>query len=163
MSELIVKPGDSLKGEISVPGDKSISHRAVMIGAIAEGETVVKGFLKSADCLATIDCFRMLGTEIIMTNDELRMSNEGQIIIRGKGLKGLKKAEETLNVGNSGTTMRLLSGILAGQAFETIITGDSSIQKRPMMRIVGPLREMGAEISGNEKNSNTNQALNGTA
>ncbi len=139
-----------LKAEIHVPGDKSISHRAIMIGALAKGETVINGFLASEDCLATVECFRKLGIEIRVTprrcSEQVRNAN--RVIIKGKGLKGLKKPNGILDVGNSGTTIRLLSGILAGQPFETTITGDESIQKRPMMRIVGPLREMGAKISG---------------
>ncbi|MBU0501924.1 MAG: 3-phosphoshikimate 1-carboxyvinyltransferase [Candidatus Margulisbacteria bacterium] len=148
---LKVKKANKIRGEITVPGDKSISHRAIMLGSLATGETLVKGFLPSADCLATIDCFRKMGIAIEMTNDKGQMSNEGKIIIRGKVLRGLEKPKSVLNVGNSGTTIRLLSGILAGQGFSSEITGDSSIQKRPMMRIVKPLREMGAAISGKGK------------
>ena len=146
MVNLIVNPTSGVKTEISVPGDKSISHRAVMIGALANGDTVINGFLTGADCQATIKCFRKMGIEVQIGND--------QIIVKGKGLKGLKEAKEALDVGNSGTTMRLMLGILAGQNFTSQINGDSSIQKRPMMRVVGPLREMGASISGQVRGEN---------
>ncbi|MBU0671616.1 MAG: 3-phosphoshikimate 1-carboxyvinyltransferase [Candidatus Margulisbacteria bacterium] len=147
MTNLIVKPSKGIKGEIHIPGDKSISHRAIMIGSLAKGETIINGFLPSADCLATVECFRKLGIDIQMTNG-------CKIIIDGKGLKGLRQTKELLDVGNSGTTIRLISGILAGQPFLTKITGDESIQKRPMMRIVRPLREMGAGIVGHVKKDN---------
>jgi len=147
MTHLVVKPADKITGEIHVPGDKSISHRVIMLGALAKGETVVKGFLPSGDCLATVECFRKLGIEMEsrMLNVERRAQ---ELIIRGKGRRGLSQPKGILNVGNSGTTIRLMTGILAGQDFSSEITGDSSIQKRPMMRIVKPLREMGANIEG---------------
>ncbi|MBU1026922.1 MAG: 3-phosphoshikimate 1-carboxyvinyltransferase [Candidatus Margulisbacteria bacterium] len=148
MDSLFVSPLKKIKAEIHVPGDKSISHRAVMLGALAKGETVINGFLASADCLATVECFRKLGVEIE------RLKDGGPLAIKGKGLKGLKGTKEVLNVGNSGTTMRLMAGILAGQPFTTKITGDESIQKRPMMRVVKPLREMGASIDGRQENDN---------
>ncbi|MCM1087764.1 MAG: 3-phosphoshikimate 1-carboxyvinyltransferase [Muribaculaceae bacterium] len=128
-----------LRGEITIPGDKSISHRAVMFGAIANGLTEVKNFLQGADCLSTIDCFRRLGIEIENTPDK--------ISIHGKGLHGLQAPDTILDAGNSGTTTRLISGILAAQPFETTLTGDASIQKRPMRRIMEPLSMMGADIS----------------
>lgn len=126
------------KGEITVPGDKSISHRAVMLGALAEGTTNIKGFLKGADCLSTIDCFRAMGIDIEVT-DEI-------ITVHGKGLHGLEKPSQTLYTGNSGTTTRLLCGILSGQNFDCEITGDASICKRPMGRVTKPLALMGANI-----------------
>lgn len=125
-------------GEITVPGDKSISHRAVMLGALAEGTTKIKGFLKGADCLSTIDCFRAMGIDIDVTDET--------ITVYGKGLYGLKKPSQTLYTGNSGTTTRLLCGILSGQDFDCEITGDNSICKRPMGRVTKPLALMGAEI-----------------
>lgn len=128
-----------LRGEITIPGDKSISHRAVMFGAIANGLTEVKNFLQGADCLSTIDCFRKLGIEIENTPDK--------ISIHGKGLHGLQVPDTILDAGNSGTTTRLISGILAAQPFETTLTGDASIQKRPMRRIMEPLSMMGADIT----------------
>ncbi|MCM1040271.1 MAG: 3-phosphoshikimate 1-carboxyvinyltransferase [Ruminococcus sp.] len=128
-----------LHGEVTIPGDKSISHRAVMFGAIANGTTEVTNFLQGADCLSTIDCFRRLGIEIENTSEK--------IIIHGKGLRGLLAPSSVLDTGNSGTTTRLISGILAAQPFETTLTGDASIQKRPMRRIMEPLSLMGADIS----------------
>lgn len=128
-----------LKGEITIPGDKSISHRAVMFGALSKGTTEVTNFLQGADCLSTIDCFRRLGVEIENTTNK--------ILVHGKGLHGLKKSDSILDVGNSGTTTRLISGILAGQNFETILNGDDSIQSRPMKRIMEPLKLMGADIT----------------
>lgn len=130
-----------IKGELQVPGDKSISHRAVMLGSIANGTTVVKGFLMGDDCLNTIACFKEMGIDI-------EVGDDNRVIIHGKGLKGLKAPAGPLYVGNSGTTIRLLSGILAGQPFEVTITGDQSIKRRPMGRVIEPLRLMGARISG---------------
>lgn len=125
-------------GQIKVPGDKSISHRAVMLGSLANGITEISGFLKGADCLSTIDCFRKMGINIDINGEN--------VTVRGNGLRGLKKPNEMLYTGNSGTTTRLLCGILAGQNFDTSITGDASIQKRPMGRVVKPLSMMGAKI-----------------
>ena len=129
----------SLKGEVTIPGDKSISHRAVMFGSLAEGTTEVTNFLQGADCLSTISCFRKLGIQIENTAD--------RILIHGKGLHGLSESSETLDTGNSGTTTRLISGILAGQSFTTFLNGDASIQTRPMKRIMTPLSMMGADIT----------------
>ncbi len=128
----------SVKGEITVPGDKSISHRAVMLGALADGTTHISGFLKGADCLSTIDCFRKMGIDIEVDGNN--------VTVHGKGLHGLKKPSEMLYTGNSGTTTRLLCGILSGQPFDTSITGDASICKRPMGRVTKPLSLMGADI-----------------
>ena len=128
-----------LKGTVSVPGDKSISHRGIMFGSIADGTTEIHNFLPGADCLATIRCFRTLGIEI---------EQEGStVIVHGKGLHGLSAPSHILDVGNSGTTTRLLSGILAGQPFESKLSGDESLNSRPMKRIIGPLTQMGADIS----------------
>lgn len=129
----------SLKGEISIPGDKSISHRAVMFGALSQGTTEVTNFLQGADCLSTIDCFRKMGIEIENTKE--------RILIHGKGLHGLSAPACELDTGNSGTTTRLISGILSGQNFEVTLNGDASIQKRPMKRIMEPLSQMGANIT----------------
>ena len=128
----------SLKGDVVVPGDKSISHRSVILGSIAEGETSVEGFLAGEDCLASIDCFKKLGVDI--------KRNKTKVTIKGVGLNGLKKSEDVLYVGNSGTTIRIMSGILAAQPFISIVDGDDSIRKRPMKRVIEPLREMGALI-----------------
>ncbi|WP_036612946.1 3-phosphoshikimate 1-carboxyvinyltransferase [Oribacterium sp. P6A1] len=130
-----------LRGELTVPGDKSISHRAVMLGALSEGTTHVKGFLNGADCLSTIGCFRNLGIDIELSEDET------EVTIHGKGLQGLNACNGTLDCGNSGTTTRLISGILSAQNFDSELTGDESIQKRPMKRIMKPLGEMGADIT----------------
>ena len=135
----------SLKGEITVPGDKSISHRGVMFGAISEGITELTGFLDGADCRSTIGCFKAMGIDIIQNNDH--------VIINGKGLNGLSKPSAMLDVGNSGTTTRLISGILAGQKFISSLNGDESIQKRPMGRIITPLTSMGAHIKSIKDNS----------
>lgn len=135
-----IKRAVSLNGSVTVPGDKSISHRAVMLGALAEGTTHIKGFLPGADCISTINCFRSLGIEI--------QSNGDIIEVHGKGLYGLKQSEKMLYTGNSGTTTRLLCGILSGQSFDSSVTGDASICRRPMKRVTEPLSEMGAKIDG---------------
>lgn len=142
-----------LKGEITVPGDKSISHRAVMFGSIADGITHVQNFLPGEDCLSTISCFRSLGAEINQSGSE--------VTIVGKGLGGLKKPSKTLYVGNSGTTIRLMLGILSGLPFESCLEGDESIAKRPMTRVTVPLSEMGAAISGRNKGEFTPLTVKG--
>ncbi len=148
----------SLHGKIKVPGDKSISHRSVMLGAISRGETRVRGFLKSADCLATIDCFRKLGITIEEVEDnDVPAGTFSQprqlLVIHGKGLHGLRAPEGViLDAKNSGTTVRLLSGILAGQNFSSEITGDRSLQKRPMGRIMKPLSAMGISVDSVHQN-----------
>lgn len=134
-----------LKGEIEIPGDKSISHRAIMFGSLAKGTTEVTHFLQGADCLSTISCFQKLGIEIENTQEK--------IIIHGKGLQGLSVPTDILDCGNSGTTTRLISGILSGQNFTSTLTGDASIQKRPMKRIMDPLRQMGADITSVHDNN----------
>ncbi len=143
----------SLTGEITVPGDKSISHRSVMFGAIAEGDTTVTGFLLGDDCLNTVSCFRQMGIEIEQTGEKL--------IIHGKGLNGLKEPKEVLDVGNSGTTIRLLMGILAGCDFHSTVIGDESIGKRPMTRVTKPLSEMGARIEGRQNGEFTPLSIRG--
>ena len=128
----------SLRGTLTIPGDKSISHRAVMFGSLAKGTTKITGFLEGADCLSTIACFRKMGITIERNNTE--------VLVHGKGLHGLCTPSEILDVGNSGTTTRLISGILAGQSFVSELNGDASIQSRPMKRIMTPLLAMGADI-----------------
>lgn len=146
--------GTGLRGEIRVPGDKSISHRSVMLGSIARGTTEIRHFLQGADCLSTISCFREMGVEI---------ENQGDtVIVRGKGLRGLKKPERVLDCGNSGTTTRLISGILAPQDFDVTLTGDASIQKRPMKRIIAPLSQMGAKIRSVKGNDCAPLAITGS-
>lgn len=133
-----IKKQTNLRGELTVPGDKSISHRAVMFGSLAQGTTKITHFLEGADCLSTISCFRKMGIDI--------ERNASEILVHGKGLHGLSAPSETLDVGNSGTTTRLISGILAGQSFTSELNGDASIQSRPMKRIMTPLLSMGADI-----------------
>ncbi|MBS4540114.1 3-phosphoshikimate 1-carboxyvinyltransferase [Clostridium sp. D2Q-11] len=136
-----IKGGNiSLNGEIDAPGDKSISHRAIMLGAISEGKTVIYNFLLGDDCINTINCFKDMGVNIEVDNTK--------VVIEGVGLNGLKKPVKELYVGNSGTTIRIISGILSGLDFKSTITGDKSIQKRPMKRIIEPLSQMGANIKG---------------
>ena len=125
-----------LKGEIYVPGDKSISHRAIMFSSIAKGNTLIKGFLKAEDTMSTVKCFENMGVEILLKKED--------VLVKGVGKYGLNAPTQILNVGNSGTTMRLISGILAGQKFESNLDGDNSIRKRPMKRIIDPLSQMGA-------------------
>ena len=144
---------NTLKGTVTVPGDKSISHRSIMFGALAKGTTRVTNFLQGADCLSTIDCFRKLGIEIENRPDE--------ILIHGKGLHGLAAPDSCLDVGNSGTTTRLMSGILAAQKFSSKINGDASIQKRPMRRIMTPLSMMGADIKSELGNDCAPLIING--
>ncbi len=134
-----------LKGHIYVPGDKSISHRSVMFGALAQGTTEITGFLKGADCLATIDCFKKLGIQI--EHSQRPLNGVPTITVHGKGIHGLSAPTSTLYTGNSGTTTRLIAGILAAQPFDSMLTGDASIEKRPMNRIIKPLRQMGADIT----------------
>lgn len=131
-----------LKGTFELIGDKSISHRAIMFSSIAKGQTKITNFLMGQDCLSTISCFRKLGVDIEV--------NKYDVIVKGVGLKGLKKPEDILYVGNSGTTIRLLSGILAGNKFESTLIGDESISKRPMKRVTDPLRKMGCKIEGKD-------------
>ena len=133
-----IKKVNKLNGTLAIPGDKSISHRAVMFGSLAEGTTGITNFLEGADCLSTISCFQKMGINI--------ENNNGEILVRGKGLHGLTAPDDVLDVGNSGTTTRLISGILAGQDFISELTGDASIRKRPMKRIMTPLSQMGADI-----------------
>ncbi len=130
-----------LRGSIEAPGDKSISHRAAILNAIAEGEAVVESFQSGADCLATLRCLRALGVKI-------DWDGQGTLRIQGGGRFGLRESADVLNAGNSGTTMRLLAGLLAGQSFFSVLTGDASLRSRPMERVVEPLRAMGARIQG---------------
>ncbi|WP_332693309.1 3-phosphoshikimate 1-carboxyvinyltransferase [Halalkalibacter lacteus] len=153
MNTAIVKHSLGLKGTIKIPGDKSISHRAVMFGAIAEGTTTVEGFLPGEDCLSTIACFQKLGVSI---------EQEGETVtIEGRGWKGLTEPSEILDVGNSGTTTRLMLGILATRPFHSVVIGDDSIAKRPMARVTNPLREMGSTIDGRENGNYTPLSIRG--
>lgn len=142
-----------LNGEISIPGDKSISHRSIMFGAISEGTTTITNFLTGDDCLSTISCFRKLGVEIVVEGEK--------VIIHGKGLEGLREPVEVLDVGNSGTTIRLMLGILAGRPFFSTLIGDASIGKRPMTRVTKPLRSLGAMIDGRNSGEYTPIGIRG--
>lgn len=154
---MLFKKCGPLKGTVKIPGDKSISHRAVMFGALADGVTVATNFLQGADCLSTIRCFRQLG--IAIENE----ASSDLVTIHGKGLHGLQKPSGLLDVGNSGTTMRLISGILSGQDFEVMLDGDASIQSRPMGRIMAPLSLMGADIISVSGNDRSPLAINTSA
>ena len=141
---MVIQKHGPLRGELAVPGDKSISHRSVMFGALSEGITEAENFLTGADCLSTISCFRQMGI--------LVEQNGTSVVVHGKGLHGLTRPSGIIDAGNSGTTVRLLSGILAGQPFDSTITGDTSIQKRPMKRVMTPLSQMGASIASVHEN-----------
>ena len=143
-SYMIIQKHGPLRGELAVPGDKSISHRSVMFGALSEGITEAENFLTGADCLSTISCFRQMGISV--------EQNGTSVVVHGKGLHGLTRPSGIIDAGNSGTTVRLLSGILAGQPFDSTITGDASIQKRPMKRVMTPLSQMGASITSVHEN-----------
>ena len=143
-----------IKGTVNVPGDKSISHRSIMFGALSKGDTHVTNFLMADDCLSTIDCFRKMGISIDVTPE--------LITVHGKGLRGLTVPSDTLYTGNSGTTTRLISGILAAQDFNVRLTGDASIEKRPMKRIMTPLSMMGADIKSERENGCAPLLINGT-
>lgn len=138
-----VKPGGLLKGRIRVPGDKSISHRAVMFAALAEGRSDIHGFLDGADCLATLHAFQAMGVEVQRQGD--------QISVSGRGLHGLREPNKALDLGNSGTSMRLMAGLMSGQRFSSTLIGDASLSNRPMGRVVDPLRQMGAHIEASDK------------
>ncbi len=140
----VAEPGGALRGRIRVPGDKSISHRAIMLGALADGATAIDGFLEGEDCLATLRAFRAMGVRI-------DGPDRGRVTVQGVGLRGLRAPDGPLDMGNSGTSMRLMSGILAGQVFDTVLTGDASLTRRPMRRVTEPLARMGARIDGTER------------
>lgn len=155
MASITVKPASSVKGEITVPGDKSISHRSIMLGAIANGTTTVRGFLRGGDNMATMGAFRSMGVEI---------NDDGEtVVIQGKGLHGLAEPGDVIDCGNSGTTIRLITGLLAGQSFFSVVTGDQYLRKRPMKRVVEPLSRMGARILGRNQGSLAPLAISGGA
>ncbi len=142
MGKKVVSPGGAIDGVIELPGDKSISHRYAILAALAEGTSVISNYASAADCRSTLECLRGLGIGI--------EASEGTVRIAGKGLDGLREPRRTLDAENSGSTMRMLAGVLAGQKFKSTITGDSSLRKRPMRRVIEPLRQMGAEIRSAE-------------
>ncbi|MBO8170719.1 MAG: 3-phosphoshikimate 1-carboxyvinyltransferase [Bacillaceae bacterium] len=150
---MTVLPAKMIKGEVVVPGDKSISHRAVMFSSLAEGETEITGFLAGADCLSTIACFQKMGIEIKQVDD--------RVSVKGKGWFGLKEPHNILDVGNSGTTIRLMMGILSTQPFHSVLIGDESIARRPMSRVAGPLSKMGARIDGRQNGEYTPISMRG--
>ena len=149
-----IEPSKGLRGAVTIPGDKSISHRSIMFGSLAEGDTEITGFLYGDDCLSTVGAFRSMGIEIEVTDEK--------IVVHGKGLHGLQEPDNVIDVGNSGTTIRLISGILAGQNFNTVLTGDGSIRKRPMGRVIKPLTAMGAKITGRQGNTLAPLCIEGT-
>ncbi len=142
MSKFIASPANSLSGNLKVPGDKSISHRSIMLGSLSNGITKVSGFLEGEDALSTLKAFQAMGVKIEREGDN--------VTIHGVGINGLKKPEKALDLGNSGTSIRLMSGILAAQAFDCELVGDESLSKRPMGRVINPLKEMGAVIESND-------------
>ena len=143
-----------LRGTITVPGDKSISHRAIIFNAIAEGNAEITGFLDGADCLSSVACVRQLGVQVEQTGDTVR--------VFGRGLRGLREPNNVLDCGNSGTTLRLLAGLLAGQPFLSIMTGDDSLRSRPQRRIVGPLRDLGAHLDGRDDGNRAPLVIRGS-
>lgn len=153
--KLLSAVNSPLSGELVVPGDKSISHRAVMFGAMAKGTTTISGFLAGEDCLSTIACFRKMGVII--------EQHETSVSVEGKGIDGLLEPEAVLDVGNSGTTTRLMLGILAGRPFHSVVVGDESIATRPMKRVVDPLQQMGAVIDGRDGGDKTPLSIRGGA
>lgn len=142
--QFVVRPGGSLSGRIRVPGDKSISHRSIMLGSIAEGTTRITGFLEGEDSLATLKAFRAMGVQI-------EGPDNGEVVVHGVGMHGLSAPDDSLDLGNSGTSMRLLSGLLAGQAFDVELVGDDSLTGRPMRRVTEPLMQMNARIETTEQ------------
>ena len=154
MERLGLGKSNPLKGTVKVPGDKSITHRAIMLSALAEGESRVDGFLSAEDCLHTMAAFQAMGIRIEREKEALR--------IHGRGIRGLKEPRDVIDTGNSGTCMRLLMGLLSGQLFFCVLTGDSSLRQRPMRRVVDPLREMGAVILGREDSNLPPLAIHGS-
>ena len=137
--DFLIKSGQHLKGVITVPGDKSISHRSIILSSLAAGKSKIRGLLEGEDCLTTIEVFRNMGINIV--------KERGIYFVEGKGLRGLEDPEKPLDFGNSGTSIRLCSGILSAQSFESTLIGDSSLSSRPMQRIVEPLTAMGVNIT----------------
>lgn len=153
---LEVSPCSKLEGTVSLPGDKSVSHRAAIIGALAEGETTIRGFLESEDCLRTLGCLSQLGVS-------MERLGPGAYHISGRGGLGFEEPSDVLDCGNSGTTMRLLAGVLASQPFFTVLTGDKSLRTRPMARVIRPLESMGARIYGRDGNTKAPLAILGAS
>lgn len=154
MDTLKITPAKTLKGNISVPGDKSISHRAAILSALAHGSTRIDNFLTAADCLSTVECLKKLAVKI-----EGPVNNT--LVVHGSGLPGIQEPADILDAGNSGTTMRLLTGVLASLPFFSVITGDRSLRERPMERVISPLSKMGAQIAGRRRNTRAPLAITG--
>lgn len=155
MTTRIINKAGTLRGELTVPADKSVSHRSIMLGALASGTSVVRNFLRAEDPISTMNAFRMLGIDI--------QDSGSEVTIHGKGIRGMSEPMNVIDCGNSGTTMRLMSGVLAGQPFFSVLTGDDSLRQRPMARVIEPLRTMGAVISGRGGDKYAPFALRGTA
>jgi 3-phosphoshikimate 1-carboxyvinyltransferase len=145
MSTLNIKPIKTLKGRINIPGDKSISHRAIILGSLGEGDTIIENFLKSTDCLNTLEALKSMGVSAEF--------KEGRLYLQGRGLRGFKEPKDIIDLGNSGTSMRLLTGLLSALDFFVVLTGDESLKNRPMKRVIEPLSIMGAMIYGREENN----------
>jgi 3-phosphoshikimate 1-carboxyvinyltransferase len=143
-----ITPARAVSGAVEVPGDKSISHRYALLGALAQGRSEIRGYSAAADCQSTLDCLGRLGVGI----DRRAGNHDGCVVIHGVGLDGLRPSRRALDAGNSGTTMRLLAGILAGQSFDSTLTGDASLRRRPMRRVIEPLARMGARIGSRDDN-----------
>lgn len=142
MGKRVISPGGTVDGVVELPGDKSISHRYAILAALAEGKTEISNYASAADCRSTLECLKRLGVQV--------ESDNGRVRIVGAGLNGLKEPRRALDAENSGSTMRMLAGVLAGQSFTSTITGDDSLRKRPMRRVIDPLRQMGAEIKSQD-------------
>src|SRR5579872_4154198 len=142
MSKKVISPGGNIDGVVELPGDKSISHRYAILSALAEGKSEISNYASAADCRSTLECLRRLGVEI--------ESSDRTVKVSGVGLGGLKEPRRALDAENSGSTMRMLAGVLAGQSFTSTLTGDASLRRRPMRRVIEPLRQMGAEIHGDD-------------
>ncbi|MEN6351782.1 MAG: 3-phosphoshikimate 1-carboxyvinyltransferase [Syntrophomonas sp.] len=152
--DIRVKPASALKGELTVGADKSISHRAVIFSALSKGKGIIKNFLKAEDTLSTCRCMQQLGADVEL--------NEKEVVVIGRGLSGLREPASVLDCGNSGTTMRLLTGLLSAQPFFSVLIGDASLSRRPMKRVIEPLLSIGAQINGRNKGSNPPLAITGS-
>jgi 3-phosphoshikimate 1-carboxyvinyltransferase len=150
MTSLIVNASGPLRGSVTVPGDKSITHRALILGALAEGETRVHGWVPAEVCLATLRCVQALGVEVEDVLGASEVSGTRDLLMHGVGLQGLREPADVLHCAGSGTTIRLLAGLLAGQPFTSVLTGTEPLRRRPMGRVAEPLRQMGAPILGRE-------------
>ena len=148
-----ILPAKNIAGGLRLPGDKSISHRYALLGAIAEGQTTIRNYAPGADCASTLRCLEQLGVAVTRRQANAETGQPvKELVIEGRGLRGLGVPRETLDAGNSGSTIRMLSGLLAGHPFASVITGDESLQRRPMKRVMEPLQQMGAQITARDGN-----------